>query len=49
MKDVGAPEFLWAEAFATAIYAINQMISIGGKTLFNAFFGQKPDVAHMWV
>ena len=23
MKDAGAPEFLWAEAFATAVYAIN--------------------------
>ena len=25
------------------------MISIGGKTPFEAFFGRKPDVAHMRV
>ena len=23
MKDAGAPDFLWANAFATAVYAIN--------------------------
>ena len=51
MKDAGAPEFLWAEAFATAVYAINRTIGTGSsdKTPFESFFGRKPDVRHMRV
>ena len=51
MKDGGAPDFLWAEAFATAVYAINQTIHARSNSLtpFEAFLGWKPDIAHMRV
>ncbi len=51
MKDANAPDFLWADAFAMVIYAINR--TAGGcsssMTPFEAFFGEKPDISHMWV
>ena len=51
MKDAGAPDFLWADAFATAVYAMNQTVSAHarGKTPFEAFFDKKPNVSHMRV
>ncbi len=49
MKDAGAPDFLWANAFATAVYAINQTAGSRSSSMtpFEAFFGEKPDVSHM--
>ena len=40
MKDAAAPDFLWADAGAVAMYAINQTISAssGGVTPYEAFF-----------
>ena len=51
MKDIDAPDFLWADAFTTIVYTINRMISSQNRavTPFEAFFGRKPDVLHMWV
>ena len=51
LKDASAPDFLWANAFATAVYAINRTVSssAGNQTPFEAFFGKKPDVGHMRV
>ena len=51
LKDAGAPNFLWADAFVTAVYAINRTVSsaAGGVTPFEAFFGQRPDISHMRV
>ncbi len=51
MKDVEAPDFLWADAFATVTYALNRTVSTraGGRTPYEAFFGRKPDVSHMRV
>ena len=51
MKDMNAPEFLWAEAFTMAVYTINRTIStsLGNITPFEAFFDRKPDVMHMRV
>lgn len=51
MKDMNAPDFLWAEAFATAVYAINRTVSssLGKMTPFEAFFDRKPDISHMRV
>ena len=51
LKEAGAPDFLWANAFATTVYAINHTVSssLGDITLFEAFFGQKPNVSHMRV
>ena len=51
MKDAGAPDFLWADAFATVIYALNCTVSAraGGKMSYEVFFGKKPDVSHMRV
>ena len=39
MRDVSAPDFLWADAFATTVYAINWMISNHNQlmTPFEAF------------
>ena len=51
LKDAGAPDFLWADAFATAVYAINRMVSsgAGNVTPFEAFFRWKPSISHMRV
>ena len=50
MKDANAPDFLWANAFATAVYAINQTTSsCTGITPYESFFGRKPSVLHMRV
>ncbi len=51
MKDTGAPDFLWANAFVTVIYAMNHTISsrAGDRTPYKAFFGMKPNVSHMRV
>ena len=51
MKDANAPDFLWADALATVVYAINRMAGSqsGSVTPFEAFFGEKPDISHMWV
>ena len=39
MKDTDAPDFLWADAFATIVYAMNCTVSAraGNKTPFKAF------------
>src|SRR5258708_8579243 len=51
MKDAGAPDFLWADAFATVVYAMNQTTSaqVGDKMPYEAFFGRKPDISQMRV
>src|SRR5260370_21403205 len=40
LKDAGAPDFLWADAFATAVYAINRTVSSSTRNItpFEAFF-----------
>ena len=51
LKDANTPNFLWADAFATAVYAINQTVSVSASeiTPYEAFFGKKPTIAHMRV
>src|SRR5260370_42034852 len=53
LKDADAPNFLWADAFATVVYAINRTVSssTGNITPYEAFFGQRPDVLGMrgWI
>ena len=51
MKDSSAPDFLWADAFATAVYAINRMAGSHSDSMtpFKAFFGEKPNISHMCV
>ena len=51
LKDANAPDFLWADAFATTIYVINRTMSssAGNITPYEAFFGQKPNVSHMRI
>src|SRR5258708_30806245 len=51
MKDSSAPEFLWVDAFATAVYAINRMAGSHSDSMtpFEAFFGEKPNISHMHV
>ena len=51
LKDTSAPNFLWAHALVTAMYAINRAVSstAGGVTPFEVFFGWRPDISHMRV
>ena len=51
LKDINAPDFLWADAFATAVYAINRTVSssAGDTTPYEAFFRWRPDVSGMRV
>lgn len=51
MKDMDAPDFLWADAFATVVYAINRTINSRNRSVspFEAFFGKRPDISHMRV
>ena len=51
LKDIGAPDFLWGNAFVTAVYAINRTVSTstGNILPFEAFFGWKPNISHMQV
>ena len=51
MKDTRAPDFLWADAFVTVVYAMNHTISTraGDRMPYEAFFGMKPNVSHMRV
>src|SRR5260370_13538987 len=40
LKDAGTPNFLWVDAFATAVYAINRSISSSTRNImpYEAFF-----------
>jgi hypothetical protein len=50
LEDSGLGEELWAEAMVTANYTRNQLPSrVHGKTPWEKFFGEKPDVSHMRV
>src|SRR5258708_1151500 len=51
MKDANAPDFLWVDAFTTVMCVINRTAGgqTGSVTPFKAFFGEKPDISHMWV
>ena len=51
MKDMDAPDFLWVDAFATVIYAINRMVSSQSHSMspIEAFFGKHPDISHMCI
>jgi hypothetical protein len=50
LEDLGPAEELWAEAMVTANYTRNQLPSrVHGKTPWEKFFGEKPDVSHMRV
>jgi hypothetical protein len=50
LEDSGLREELWAEAMVTANYTRNRLPSrVHGKTPWDKFFGEKPDVSHMRV
>ena len=51
MRDADAPNFLWADAFATTVYAINQTMSghTPMMTPYKAFFRRKPSISHMRI
>ena len=51
IKDAGAPDFLWADAFTTVMYTMNHTISsrAGDRMPYEAFLGEKPNVSHMRV
>jgi hypothetical protein len=50
LKDSGLGEVLWVEAMVTANYTRNWLpLRVHGKTPWEKFFGEKPDVSHMRV
>ncbi len=50
LEDSGLPPNLWAEAVLTANYTRNRTpVTAHGKTPWEAFWGEKPDVGHMRV
>jgi transposase InsO family protein len=50
LEDSGLGEELWAEAMVTANYTRNRLPSrVHGKTPWEKFFGEKPNVSHMRV
>jgi len=50
MMHARAPETLWGEAVATAVYTLNRSINRNSdKTPFEAVSGRKPDVSHLRV
>jgi hypothetical protein len=50
LKNSGLGEEVWAEAMVTANYTHNRLPSrVHGKTPWEKFFGEKPDVSHMHV
>lgn len=50
LKDSGLGEEMWAEAMVTANYTRNRLpSSVHGRTPWEKFFGEKPDVSHMRV
>jgi hypothetical protein len=50
LEDSRLGEELWAEAMVTADYTRKWLPSrVHGKTLWEKFFGEKPDVSHMHV
>jgi len=50
LEDSGLGEELWAEAMVTTNYTHNRLPSrVHGKTPWEKFFGEKPDVNHMCV
>ena len=51
LLDSGLPKYLWAEAIATACYLHNRSptVSVKDMTPYQAWTGQKPDLAHIRV
>jgi len=50
LKARKLPNILWAKAVATAVYVLNRTVirqRVDGKTPFEAWFGFKPNVAHL--
>lgn len=43
------PEYLWAEAIATAVYALNRTTNTHNRSMtpYEAWYGKKPDVSRM--
>ena len=51
IKDSNAPSFLWADAFTTMVYTLNQTMSMSSAdvTPYEAFFQKKPTISHMCI
>lgn len=49
LKSMRVPSKFWGEAVKAAVYLLNQSPtkSLNGKTLFEAWFGEKPGVRHL--
>ena len=51
LSDSHFPARFWGEALSTFLHALNRSPSaaVSGKTPFEAFYGRKPSVSHLWV
>ena len=51
LADSSLPHCFWAEALSTAVYLQNRSptTAVEGKTPFEAWTGQKPNVGHLRV
>lgn len=51
MLEKNVPKEFWAEAVNTAVYLLNRLFTkaLNKKTPFEAWYGVKPDVAHLKV
>ncbi|KAJ0502796.1 putative RNA-directed DNA polymerase [Helianthus annuus] len=51
LKERSLPNYLWAEAVATAVHAINRAptSAVQGKTPYQVWFDAKPDVSNMRI
>jgi hypothetical protein len=50
LHSSGLPKFLWGEAVKHAVYLKNctPTIALDEQTLFEAFFGKKPNLDGLW-
>ena len=50
LLGAGLPANLWDEAISHAVYLRNPtpMRALEGKTPYEAWFGEKPDISHLW-
>ena len=51
MKAKGMPARFWGEAVTMAVFILNRVPTkaLEGKTLFEAWYGRKPNVSFLWT
>jgi hypothetical protein len=51
LKQRGMPAVFWGEVVVTAVYILNRSLTkaLNGRTSYEAWYGHKPAVSHLWV